>query len=49
MPLTYHKEHLLDRAAMPALRAVVAVQPTLECVRQLRYVYPTSAQSFLVA
>jgi epsilon-lactone hydrolase len=30
MTMTYHKENLLDRAAMLAMRAVLAVQPTLE-------------------
>jgi monoterpene epsilon-lactone hydrolase len=30
MTTTYHKEHLLDRAAMLAMRAILAVQPKLE-------------------
>ena len=30
MTTTYHKEHLLDRAAMLAMRSVLAVQPKLE-------------------
>lgn len=30
MTTTYHKEYLLDRAAMLAMRAMVAVQPALE-------------------
>jgi epsilon-lactone hydrolase len=30
MTMMYHKEHLLDRAVMLALRAVLSVQPTLE-------------------
>jgi hypothetical protein len=28
--MTYHHEHLLDHAAMPAICAVRAIQPTLE-------------------
>jgi len=30
MKITYHDEHLLDRAAMTAMRAVLAVQPRMK-------------------
>ena len=33
---TYHKEHLLDRAAMALMRTMLAVQPKLQFVPQAR-------------
>ena len=33
---TYHKEHLLDRAAMVLMRTMLAVQPKLQFVPETR-------------
>jgi hypothetical protein len=33
---TYHKEYLLDRAAMVLMRTMLAVQPKLRFVREAR-------------